>query len=199
MCRLLGVSTSGYYAGRSRPPSARSHADHALSQRICLIHERSRAGALWAGTGCPASGPSCATRECIARASGWRACCASPGCKGAIDARGRAPRAAGRRLHPRPTSSSATSLPPLPISYGWRTSPMSRPGWASSILRSSSTPTAAASSVGRWPNMYARSWSSKRSKWPSGGVDHRTESSTTPIRGRSTPASRSVAGCGKQA
>ena len=42
MCRLLGVSTSGYYTWRSRPPSARSHADHALSQRICLIHERSR-------------------------------------------------------------------------------------------------------------------------------------------------------------
>ncbi len=42
MCRLLGVSTSGYSAWRSRLPSARSHADHALSQQICLIHERSR-------------------------------------------------------------------------------------------------------------------------------------------------------------
>lgn len=42
LCRLLGVSTSGYYAWRSRPPSARSRADHALSQRICLIHARSR-------------------------------------------------------------------------------------------------------------------------------------------------------------
>jgi len=42
LCRLLGVSTSGYYAWRSRPPSARSQADHALSQRIYVIHERSR-------------------------------------------------------------------------------------------------------------------------------------------------------------
>ena len=42
MCRLLGVSKSGYYAWRSRPPSARSQADHTLSQRICAIHERSR-------------------------------------------------------------------------------------------------------------------------------------------------------------
>jgi len=42
LCRLLGVSTSGYYAWRTRLPSARSRADHALSQRICLIHERSR-------------------------------------------------------------------------------------------------------------------------------------------------------------
>jgi putative transposase len=42
MCRLLGVSTSGYYAWRSRPPSARSDADHALSRRICLIYDRSR-------------------------------------------------------------------------------------------------------------------------------------------------------------
>jgi putative transposase len=53
MCRLLGVSTSGYYAWRRRPPSARSHADHALSQRIRIIHERSRAGALWAAYGMP--------------------------------------------------------------------------------------------------------------------------------------------------
>ena len=42
MCRLLGVSRSGYYAWRQRPPSARARADQGLSQRIREIHEQSR-------------------------------------------------------------------------------------------------------------------------------------------------------------
>jgi len=42
MCRVLGVSTSGYYAWRSREQSARASADAALSERIARIHEDSR-------------------------------------------------------------------------------------------------------------------------------------------------------------
>jgi putative transposase len=42
MCRLLGVSPSGFYAWRRRPPSARAAADKALGARIQAIHERSR-------------------------------------------------------------------------------------------------------------------------------------------------------------
>jgi putative transposase len=42
MCRLLGVSRSGYYAWRRRPPCARARADQGLSQRIREIHEQSR-------------------------------------------------------------------------------------------------------------------------------------------------------------
>jgi len=42
MCRLLGVSRSGYYAWRMRLPSPRSHADATLRTRICGIHARSR-------------------------------------------------------------------------------------------------------------------------------------------------------------
>jgi len=42
MCRLLGVSTSGYYARQKRPCSARSRTDASLSARIATIHERSR-------------------------------------------------------------------------------------------------------------------------------------------------------------
>lgn len=42
MCRLLGVSRSGYYAWRDRPPSRRSREDAALTSKICEIHERSR-------------------------------------------------------------------------------------------------------------------------------------------------------------
>ncbi|MBE3584517.1 MAG: IS3 family transposase [Limnochordaceae bacterium] len=42
MCRVLGVSTSGYYAWRKRGPSARAQADAELAQRIARIHAQSR-------------------------------------------------------------------------------------------------------------------------------------------------------------
>ena len=42
MCRLLGVSTSGYYAWRNRPPSARAVRDAQLQSRIRAIHAASR-------------------------------------------------------------------------------------------------------------------------------------------------------------
>jgi putative transposase len=42
LCRVLGVSPSGYYARAVRPASARATADAALSAQIRAIHERSR-------------------------------------------------------------------------------------------------------------------------------------------------------------
>ncbi len=42
MCRLLGVSKSGYYAWRGRPPSSHRQADAALATQIRAIHARSR-------------------------------------------------------------------------------------------------------------------------------------------------------------
>ena len=42
MCRVLEVSTSGYYAWRHRKPSARSKSDAALTVLIREIHEWSR-------------------------------------------------------------------------------------------------------------------------------------------------------------
>jgi putative transposase len=41
MCRVLEVSTSGYYAWRQRSPSARAQADAELTSRMSAIHERS--------------------------------------------------------------------------------------------------------------------------------------------------------------
>jgi transposase InsO family protein len=41
-CRVLRVSTAGYYEWRHRPPSARARADEALSVEIAEIHELSR-------------------------------------------------------------------------------------------------------------------------------------------------------------
>ncbi len=42
MCRLLGVSTSGYYAWHGRAPSARAESDTTLLERIREIHRTSR-------------------------------------------------------------------------------------------------------------------------------------------------------------
>ena len=41
MCRVLEVSTSGYYAWRDRPPSEREREDAALTERVGAIHEAS--------------------------------------------------------------------------------------------------------------------------------------------------------------
>ena len=42
MCRVLEVSTSGYYAWRRRPPSRRAQENAILSGRIAEIHEQSQ-------------------------------------------------------------------------------------------------------------------------------------------------------------
>jgi putative transposase len=42
LCRVLGVSTSGYYAWRTHTPSARAQEDTVLTEQITTIHEQSR-------------------------------------------------------------------------------------------------------------------------------------------------------------
>jgi putative transposase len=42
MCHVLGVSTSGYYAWRSRAMSKRRRENQALTQRIERVHRESR-------------------------------------------------------------------------------------------------------------------------------------------------------------
>lgn len=42
LCRVLGVSHSGYYAWLKRPPSARAQSDARLTERIRHFHRRSR-------------------------------------------------------------------------------------------------------------------------------------------------------------
>src|SRR5690606_29631142 len=42
MCRVLGVSTSGYYAWRKRPVSERAETDRQLKIQIHQIHKRRR-------------------------------------------------------------------------------------------------------------------------------------------------------------
>jgi transposase InsO family protein len=49
MGRVLGVSRSGYYAWRKRPPSPRKMADQSLTEQIEVIHQHSRRtyGPVW--------------------------------------------------------------------------------------------------------------------------------------------------------
>jgi putative transposase len=42
LCKMVGVSKSGYYAWRDRPPSKRTLEDAALTERIVEVHKRSR-------------------------------------------------------------------------------------------------------------------------------------------------------------
>lgn len=42
MCKVLGVSRSGYYDCKGRSPSRRSRQDAALTEKIRQIHRRSR-------------------------------------------------------------------------------------------------------------------------------------------------------------
>lgn len=42
MCRMLGVSRSGYYGWRDRPPCERSRQDAALTEKVREIHQRGR-------------------------------------------------------------------------------------------------------------------------------------------------------------
>jgi putative transposase len=42
MCRMLGVSRSGYYDWRDRPPSRRNRQDAALTEKVREVHRRSR-------------------------------------------------------------------------------------------------------------------------------------------------------------
>lgn len=42
MCRVLGVSTSGYYGWLNRSPSSRAQSNSELSDKIVEIHRASR-------------------------------------------------------------------------------------------------------------------------------------------------------------
>jgi len=42
LCKILGVSKSGYYGWKGRPPSKRNRENDALTEKVRQIHERSR-------------------------------------------------------------------------------------------------------------------------------------------------------------
>ena len=118
MCRLLGVSTSAYYAWQGRAPSGRAESDRALLDRIRDIHRVSR------GTyGAPRIHAELVDRGCavgrkriarLTRRAGLRGISRRKGTRTTV--RERVP---GRRRF----WSSATSPPTHPIGSGSRTSP----------------------------------------------------------------------------
>ena len=181
MARVLGVSPSGYYAWRRRPPSARARADAELRARVQAIHGRSR------GTyGAPrihaelTEGGVAVSRKRVARVM------RSVGVAGVSRRRG--PRTTRRNAQARPPriGSSGASRRTRRTGSGSPTSPTSRPWPASCTWPSSSTCSAGASSVGPWRGIFAPRWWSRRWRWPwtNGG---RSRSSITPIKVASTP------------
>ncbi len=68
MCRVLGVSTSGYYAWCQRPPSRRALEAEKLSQQIAEVHAKSRQtyGVLRVRAALQAQG-TCISRRRVAR------------------------------------------------------------------------------------------------------------------------------------
>ena len=79
LCRVLGVSRSGYYAWRGRPPSERAKADAALIERIELAHRESRGtyGAPRVHADLRALGVKCGRKRVarLMREAGLRGCC----------------------------------------------------------------------------------------------------------------------------
>ena len=164
MCRLLGVSTSGYYAWQGRAPSARTESDEALLDRIREIHRISR------GTyGAPRIHAELVDRGYAVGRKRIARLMRRAGLRGA-DARGRERRHGMRAPGRRRTWSSATSPPTHPIGSGSRTSPTSPPGPGSSSSPSCWTPSAAAWSAGPWPITCAHGSCSMPSTWPSGNA-----------------------------
>jgi hypothetical protein len=69
LCGALGVSVSGYYAWRTRPPSQHQQTDAVLLKAIQAAHRTSRR--LYGSPRIHAALRH--NRVCAARASGWRA------------------------------------------------------------------------------------------------------------------------------
>ena len=124
MCRVLGVSPSGYYAWRSRGLSARARRDEELRGAIRAIHEASRGTygvprvhAELAAQGCRVSRKRVATAD--ARSGSGRSESAP---------RGAHPRAPIRAIVRPRTGWSVSSRPRRRTASGWPTSPTCRLG-----------------------------------------------------------------------
>jgi putative transposase len=78
LCRVLGVSRSGYYAWKRRPPSERARFDAVLQEKIATIHRNSRAtyGAPRVHAELRALGIRCAKKRVarLMRGAGLRGC-----------------------------------------------------------------------------------------------------------------------------
>jgi transposase InsO family protein len=115
LCKMLGVSKSGYYAWRDRPPSRRTQQDALLTEKIRQIHSRSREtyGYLRVHAELRSLGIGCGRRRVarLMRAAGLRGCMRR-------GSKRREPLAAIRRLLPHRTCSTGTLQPASPTRSG---------------------------------------------------------------------------------
>jgi hypothetical protein len=182
---MLGVSRSGYYAWRSRPPSVRSMVDADLTRAIIGIHQASRgtygrprihAELRYEGTRCSAKRVARLMRAAgITGIPHVGSVAASPG---------------GAPVPPRTRTSSADGSPHrLRTGCGSPTSPTSRPERDGCTWPRSWTAALAAWWAGQWPIISAPSSSSTPWRWPHRGASQGRGSSTTPTRDRRAESS----------
>ena len=163
LCRVLGVSPSGYYAWSRRGPSARSVADAALTGQIRRAHARGRGtyGAPRVHAELREAGVHVG-RKRIARLM------RADGLAGDQPAPVRAHDGPGPGGGPRPRSRRAGSSDGTPpTGSGSPTSRTCPRGPASATSPRSPTPAPAGSWAGAWPPTCGPSSSPRRSTWPS--------------------------------
>ena len=154
MCRLLGVSPSGYYAWTQRRPSQRAQTDAALVAEIRIAHAASRGiyGAPRIHFDLAAKGIRVG-RKRVARLM------LAAGLAGVSRRKFVTTRSTAATVRRR-TWSTATSRQKGRICCGSPTSPTFRPGRASSIWLSCSMRIAVGSSAGRWLRPSPPGWCS---------------------------------------
>jgi putative transposase len=181
MARVLGVSTAGYYAWRSRPPSARCIADDALLKQVRTIHAVSRGtyGAPRVHAELRAEGRAVGTKRIarlmrvagiigVSRRRDVVTTQQDPDARPAPD-----PRLRRGRLW-----WTATSLPIALTSSGSPTSRISRQQPGSCISLSCSMRSVDGSSAGRWKRTCGPSSFWRHLRWRSASASRSTSSTT---------------------
>ena len=168
MCRVLGVSPSGYHAWTRRTPSRRAVEDAVLRDRIVTIHAAAH------GTyGAPRIHAELADegihvgRKRVARLM------RAEGVAG-VSRRRIATTTVRDGARPAPDLADRTRLLIVRMRCGWPISRMFRRGQASSISRSCSMCSVDGSLAGRWRRRLPPSWCSMLSTWRSGNDAQRT-------------------------
>jgi transposase InsO family protein len=162
MCRILGVSPSGYYAWVKRPTSARALMDAALTAEIRAAHAASKGtyGAPRLQVDLVEAGIR-VSRKRVARLM------RNAGLVGVSRRKSTVTIVRDRAVR-HPISSTATSRRISLIGCGWPISPTFRRGPVSFMWRSCSMRSAAGSSAGRWQPLCTCRWCSTPSTWRSG-------------------------------
>ena len=185
MCRVLGVSASGYYAWQRRDLSPRGRKDHQLLEQIRVFHHQSR------GTyGAPRIHRD--LRDAGERVGRKRVArlLKQAGLRGVSRRKWPVTTVRAPQARPAPDLGGGASRRMDRISCGSPTLPTSRPRPVRCTWRSYLTCGVGGLSAGGWRRTCERVWSSARSTWPSRSVG-RNRSSIIRIRAANTRRSNS--------